>query len=168
MFMKKIHKLTLVLILVLAASFQQVKAQKIAHINSQELIVAMPEYKALQEKLNKLGKSYQDEITKMENELTAKLEKYNKEAASQTDETNLARQKEVQLDNQKLEQYKAEAAQELQKQEQEGMQPILDKAQKAVEEVAKEQGIQYVLNASALIVAEGKDLLPDVKAKLGI
>ncbi len=168
MFMKKIHKLTLVLILVLAASFQQVKAQKIAHINSQELIVAMPEYKALQEKLNKLGKSYQDEITKMENELTAKLEKYNKEAASQTEETNLARQKEVQMENQKLEQYKVEAAQELQKQEQEGMQPILDKAQKAVEEVAKEQGIQYVLNASALIVAEGKDLLPDVKAKLGI
>jgi len=161
--------ITLLFIAVMSLGFGlQSQAQKIAHINSEELISAMPEYKALQSKLEKLGKSYQDEIKNMENALKAKLQKYDQEASSQTNETNVARQQEVQLEAQKLDQYKATAMQDLQKQEQDGMKPILEKAQKAVEQVAAEQGIEYVINANTLIVAKGKDLLPDVKAKLGI
>ena len=48
------------------------------------------------------------------------------------------------------------------------MKPILDKAKQAIETVAKEQGFVYVLDASSLIVANGTDLLPAVKTKLGI
>ena len=160
---------TLLLFTVLTLGFTTAKAQtKVAHINSEELVAAMPEYKALQAKLERVGKTYQDDITALESTLKAKLEKFNAEAQSQTPETNARREREVQTDAQRIDQYKQEAMQDIQKQEAEGMRPIIEKAQKAVEEIAAAQGFSYVLNVNSLIVAEGKDLLADVKAKLGI
>jgi outer membrane protein len=76
--------------------------------------------------------------------------------------------KKCKLTLKKLRAFKSEAYKDLQKQENEGLMPILEKAQKAIEEVAAAQGFDYVINAKTLIVAKGKDLLPDVKAKLGI
>ena len=47
---------------------------------------------------------------------------------------------------------------------------ISDKAKEAIEQVAAAQGFDYVIDASpglGVIVAKGKDLLPDVKQALG-
>jgi len=160
---------TIVLVAILTLGFTNVKAQgKVAHINTEELVALMPETKALQAKLEKLGKTYDNEMKAKDAELKAKFEKYNAEFASQTEATNAERTKEVQLDAQKMEQFKAEAMRDLQMQEKEGLKPILEKAQKAINDVAAAQGYDYVLNAAMLVVAKGKDLLPDVKAKLGI
>ena len=49
--------------------------------------------------------------------------------------------------------------------------PIIEKAQKAIQDVAKEKGIKYVLDSApgkGLIVFDGEDLLPAVKTKLKI
>ncbi len=160
---------TIVLIAVFTLGFTNVKAQtKIAHINTEELVAAMPETKALQTKLEKLGKTYDNEMKAKETELKAKFERYNKEFESQTEVTNAQRTKEVQLEAQKIEQFKAEAMRDLQRQEQEGLKPILEKAEKAIDAVATAQGFDYVLNAATLVIAKGKDLLEDVKTKLGI
>ncbi|MDZ7615303.1 MAG: OmpH family outer membrane protein [Flavobacteriaceae bacterium] len=51
------------------------------------------------------------------------------------------------------------------------LKPVLEKAQTAVNQVAKEKGAQYVLDSSpgkGLLVFEGEDLMAPVKAKLGI
>ncbi len=160
---------TLVLLTVFTLGFTSVKAQtKVAHINTEELVASMPETKTLQAKLEKLSKTYDDEVKAKEEELKAKFQRYNSEFESQTEATNAERTKEVQTDAQKIEQFKAEAMRDLQKQEQEGLQPILEKAQKAIDEVASEQGFDYVLNVTMLVVAKGKDLLQDVKTKLNI
>lgn len=160
---------TIVLVTVLTLGFTTVKAQtKVAHINTEALVALMPATKTLKAKLEKLGKTYDNEMKAKEAELKAKFEKYNAEFESQTEATNAERTKEVQMEAQKMEQFKAEAMRDLQRQEQEGLKPILEKAQKAIDEVATEQGFDYVLNVSMLVVAKGKDLLPDVKAKLGI
>jgi len=157
------------LVVVLFVGFQSMQSQsKIAHINTDELVAAMPETKVLQAKLEVLGKSYNDEAAKKETELKAKFEKYNAEFGTQTELVNNQRTQEVQDDAKKIEQFKQEAYKDLQKVENEGLSPILEKAQKAIEEVATAQGFDYVINAQTLIVAKGKDLLADVKAKLGI
>ena len=160
---------TLLLITIFTLGFNTVSAQsKVAHINTDELIAAMPESQALQAKLEKLGKTYDDEVKAKENELKAKFQKYNAEFKTQTEETNKQRTEEVQNDAKKIEQYKAEAMKDLQKQQNDGLKPIIEKAMKAIEDVAAAQGFDYVLNVNTLVVAKGKDLLPDVKAKLGI
>ncbi len=160
---------TLLLVTIFTLGFTQVNAQsKVAHINTDQLMAAMPETKALNAKLEKLGKTYDDEVKAKEAELQAKFKKYNAEFKTQTEETNKQRTAEVQADAKKIEQYKAEAMKDLQKQQNDGLKPIIDKAMKAIEDVAAAQGYDYVLNANTLVVAKGKDLLPDVKAKLGI
>lgn len=160
---------TIVLVAILTLGFTSVKAQtKVAHINTEALVALMPATKTLKAKLEKLGKTYDNEMKTKEAELKAKFEKYNAEFASQTEATNAERTKEVQMEAQKMEQFKAEAMRDLQKQEQDGLKPILEAAQKAIDQVAAEQGYDYVLNVAMLVVAKGKDLLPDVKAKLGI
>jgi len=75
---------------------------------------------------------------------------------------------EVQKDQQNLQQASQVAREDLTKMRNEKLQPILDKAKTAIEAVAKAGGYTYVLEASTLIVADGIDLLPQVKTKLGI
>ena len=60
---------------------------------------------------------------------------------------------------------------EIQKKRFDLLKPIVEKAQKAVSDVASEKGFKYVMDSSpgkGLIVFEGEDLMPSVKTKLGI
>lgn len=160
---------TLLLIAIVTLGFNVAQAQtKVAHINTDLLLSLMPETKTLNADLEKLSKTYETELKAENDKLTAKLKKYEAEVNSQTDEVNQQRGAEVQQDQQNLYQASQVAREEISKKRDEQLKPILDKAKKAIEEVAKEQGFVYVLDASSLIVANGTDLLPAVKTKLGI
>ena len=68
------------------------------------------------------------------------------------------------------EQYQAQAQQDLQKKEIELLKPITEKAKNAILKVGNSQGFDYVLDSSqgqGVIMANGKDLLADVKSELG-
>lgn len=160
---------TLLLIAVIAVGFNTSYAQvKIGHISTDQLISLMPETQVLNTELEKKSKTYEDELKAENDKLEAKLKRYDAEAASQTNEVNAQRGAEVQKQQQQLYQATQVAREDLTKIRDERLKPILDKAKKAIEEVAAEGGYTYVLEASTLIVANGTDLLPLVKAKLGI
>lgn len=160
---------TLLLIAIITLGFNTVQAQtKIGHISTDLLISLMPETKALNTELEKLSKTYENELKAEEAKLEAKLKKYQAEQGSQTDEINQQRGAEVQQDQQNLYQASQVAREDITKKRNEKLKPILEKAKKAIDEIATEQGYTYVLEASTLIVANGTDLLPSVKSKLGI
>ena len=160
---------TLLLIALITLGFNTVQAQaKVGHISTDLLISLMPETKALNTELEKLSKTYESELKAEEAKYGAKLKKYQAEQASQTDEVNQQRAAEVQQDQQNLYQASQIAREDITKKRNEKLKPILEKAKKAIDEVATAQGFTYVLEASTLIVANGTDLLPAVKAKLGI
>ncbi|GAB1857866.1 OmpH family outer membrane protein [Flavobacteriaceae bacterium MHTCC 0001] len=143
---------------------------KIAHINSQDLIQAMPEMKQAKADLETLSKTYQTELQSLGEEFKKKVELYDREAATKTKEENTNRAKEVQTMEQSIREYQVKAQQDLQKKEFDLLKPITEKARAKILEVAKAQGYDYVLDSSqgATIMAEGKDLLEDVKKALGI
>ncbi len=143
-------------------------AQNIAHISTQELIKAMPEYTAAQAEIEKLEKTYEATIKTSLTELENKLKRYDAEAPTQTQEENQKRMQEVEGMKQSLGQYQQQAQQDLQKKEFDLLKPITEKAKAAIEKVAAAQNIDYVLEAGGLIVAKGKDLMADVKAELGL
>jgi outer membrane protein len=147
---------------------QMANAQKVAHINFEEVVANMPETLKLQADLEKLGKTYGEEITTAQKALKAKIDKYTAEEVSKTAAQNEERIKEVQEDQGKIQQLQQVAQQELQQKEKAALDPIIKKAQEAIKAVAKEKSIVYVLDAKALIVLEGEDLLPAVKTSLGI
>ncbi|SDS36936.1 periplasmic chaperone for outer membrane proteins Skp [Polaribacter sp. KT25b] len=143
-------------------------AQKIGHINYQRVIVNMPEARALQVTLEKLGKTYQDEIETMGKKIEAKRTKYTAEQNSQTPQINESRAQEVQQEIARYQQLRQTAAADIQQREQDGLKPISEKAQKAINEIAASKGILYVLEENSLIVKKGEDLYDAVKAKLGL
>jgi len=145
-----------------------VQAQKVAHINFEEVISLMPETSKLQADLEKLGKTYGEEISTAQKALKEKIDKYTAEEISQTAAQNEARIKEVQTDQSKIQQLQQVAQQELQMKEKTALEPIIKKAQEAIEAIAETKGIVYVLDAKALVVSKGEDLLPAVKTSLGI
>lgn len=152
-----------------ATSFTNAQS-KIAHINTTELIQSMPEMKAAQAEMEKLGKTYETDIQASAKELQDKMKLYDSQAASQTDEENKKRVLEVQGMEQSIRQYQAQAQQDLQKKELELLKPITEKAKAAILKVAKAQGFNYVLDSTqgqGVIMAEGNDLLSDVKKELG-
>ncbi len=155
----------------LFTAFNTAQAQSVAHIDSEQLLMSMPETKAMETELKKVQQTYADEYNAQATALQAKLKKYDAEAPTQTDVKNEERRVEVEGLKQKIQKYAQTADQEIQKKRFDLLKPIVEKAQKAVSDVAKEKGIKYVLDASpgkGLIVFEGEDLMATVKAKLGI
>jgi outer membrane protein len=155
----------------LLTAFNTVEAQNVAHIDSEQLLMAMPETKAMETELKKVQQTYADEYNAQATALQAKLQKYDQEAPTQTDAKNEERRVEVEGLKQKIQKYAQTADQEIQKKRFDLLKPIVEKAQKAVSDVATEKGVKYVLDSSpgkGLIVFEGEDLMPSVKTKLGI
>jgi outer membrane protein len=168
--MKLFKNLLLVSALFFAFAITQAQS-KVAHINTEELVSSMPETKQMQEELKKVAAAYDSEYKSQGSSLQAKLKKYGAEAATQTDTENAKREAEVQDLNKKIQLYAQTAQQELQKKEFDLYKPIAEKAEKAINDVAAEKGIEYVFDSSpgkGLLVYKGEDLMTAVKAKLGI
>lgn len=167
---RKLSLKTLLLATVLCIGFtSSTYAQtKVAHIDTEALIKAMPETKNAEAEIQKLGKTYEATIQESVKLLESKLKQYDAEAQSQTQEENQKRMEEVEGMKQSLAAYQQQAQKDLQQKEFDLLKPITEKAKAAIDKVAKSQGFNYVLDAKSLIVAEGKDLMSDVKSELGI
>ena len=153
-----------------ATTFTQAQS-KVAHINTTELIKVMPEMTTAQAEMDKLGKTYEADIAAMVTEYQNKMKQYEAEAATKTDEENQKRLVEVQTMQQNIQQFQGEAQQLMQKKEIDLLKPITEKAKAAILKVARAQGFSYVLdstNGGGVIMADGKNLLDDVKKELGM
>lgn len=166
--MKNLKTLLFAAVLFIGATGFTSAQGKIAHINKQELIKAMPEYAVAQAEIEKLSKTYEAEIQGSYKELDAKYKQYNAEAETKTEEENIARMQEVEGMKQSLGQYQQQAQKQLQEKEFNLLKPIVEKADNAIKAVAKAQGFEYVVDEAMLIVADGKNLMADVKKQLGM
>lgn len=169
--MKKMNLILVALMLFVGATSAINAQSKIAHIDAQELIEAMPEYKAAQNSLEKIQRSYETEIKAMMKELETKAKQYDGEAASKTDQENQRRIEEIQDMQNNIQAYRQQAMQDLDQKREDVFKPILEKAQNTIQKVGRAQGYDYVLDAtmgSGIILADGKDLLDDVKKDMGI
>ena len=168
--MKHLKNLILAVICVFLSSLSAYAQSKVAHINTQELVESMPEMMSAKSELEKLAKTYETDIQAMATELQSKIKQYDAESSTKTDEENGKRLQEVQSMEQSIRQYQAQAQQDLQKKEIELLKPITEKAKDAILKVGNSQGFNYVLDSSqgqGVIMANGKDLLADVKSELG-
>ena len=146
-------------------------AQKIGHVDTAKLFQEMPGTIKMKAELEKMSKTYRDEIVALEKRLQDKLKRYEAEAKAQTQDTNAKRQAEVQQDGARVQQAKQFATQELQKKEAELSNPLIIKAQQAIKDVAAEKGLIYIFNSAPggglIVFDKGIDIFNAVKAKLG-
>ncbi|MBP6673063.1 MAG: OmpH family outer membrane protein [Bacteroidetes bacterium] len=128
------------------ALFAQQSTQKIGYVNSETIIKELPEAKDSQMKLESILKGWQEEIEKRGAALQTKYEEYQKQSNMLNESAKQAKQKELVEEEQKLNQYRQEKQQELKVQQEKIMKPIQEKVFKAIEKVAKEQKLAFVLD----------------------
>lgn len=167
--MKKILKTALLALCV--AGGTSVSAQKLARINLEEVIVAMPEYKQMQTNMETYGKDLREMLETMQVEFNNKLNDYQKARTTLSEAQRSLKEQELQDSQTRLQEYYEKAQGDLQAKEQELTAPLVQKAQTAVKTVASKAGYTAVLPTSSLIYfneATVADLGPDVRKELGI
>lgn len=144
-------------------------AQKIAHLSLDSLVSSMPETKTAREQAQNYLKDLEKTVMSMEQELQTKYNDYLANEATMSDLVKKTKQEELQSLQKRIEDFKTQAQQDYQAKYQMLINPILEKAKKAIELVAKENGYKYVLDASAgfiLYSEPSDDILPAVKKKM--
>ena len=163
----------IVVVIVLFALCSNVSAQnfKMGYIDMDALIPTMSEYDTAMVKMQKFVQELQSELEVMNVERNRKIEEFTKNQ-TWTDLVRQSKEQEILFMNQNIERFQQQAQESYQQKEAELMQPIHEKANKAIETIAKEQSITYVISANPQILhfkAVGTvDLLPAVKKHLGI
>ncbi|MCB9251460.1 MAG: OmpH family outer membrane protein [Flavobacteriales bacterium] len=166
--MKKLV-LSLLMALCLVAG---VNAQsKIAHVNTAELMNAMPEMKEFEEKLKAHENLLRKQLEEMQNELQTNYYAYLNDTIS-PDAVMEIKKKKLEDLQANIQQFAQTAEQEMTKKKETLYLPIYNKAKTAISEVAKAKGYDYVLDSSeglgVLVVQPANDIINDVKKKLGI
>lgn len=166
--MKNLVK-SIAIVALTVGSVTMANAQKIAHISLDSLITIMPESKTAQDVAQKYLKDLETQVATMETELQTKYADYMKNQETYSALVKTTKEGELQDLNKRIEDFKAQAQQDYQRKYGELSKPIYDKAKKAIESVAKENGYKYVLDTSTgnvLYTESADDILPLVKKKL--
>lgn len=157
------------LLVTFSFAFSQ-KALKIGHVDSQELISLMPEKDSAQKKIQDYATELQKTSQTMQTEFQQKYQEYAEKGETFSKLIKENKEKELRGLQERMQQFEQNAKQDLQKKQADLFQPIIDKAKKAVSDVARKEGFTYVFDkSSGSIVFEGEgsiDLLPLVKKEL--
>jgi outer membrane protein len=165
--------LALLIIFVIAGYKAEAQNFKFAHINSDDLIRAIPDYDTAMAQLERSRKDLVNQLEIMQVELNNKYEAYNKTSKTLTDLVRQAKEQEIQDMNNRIQEFQQNAQNQLQEQQNQLTQPLFEKVDKAIKDVGKEGGYIYVFDVSkgqVLYFDETKstDIIKQVKAKLGI
>lgn len=165
-------KLTIVLfVVVISTSVFGQKTVKIGHINSNELLSAMPERTKIQKDLETYAADLRTTLETMRKEYETKIKDFQGKQDVMTEVIKNSKIKEITDLEKRITEFQQTAEADLQKKEEELLQPVIDKAKEAINTVAKEGAYTYVLDSSVGVVLysiEGDDILPLVKKKLGL
>ncbi|HEY9551206.1 MAG TPA: OmpH family outer membrane protein [Prevotella sp.] len=141
-------------------------AQKFGHINAQQVMNDMPEFVKARGELEATAKQYENDLKAMQEELQRKSEEYDKAKSTM----NATKQKEtetaLQTMYQKVQQTYQDNSQNIQKAQQEKMQPITTKLVNAIQAVGKAGGYVYIMDLSAGIPYISNTLSEDVTSKV--
>lgn len=160
-----------VVTIVAAGSLTFVQAQKIAHLSFDSLVNMMPETKIATEAAQTFLKGLEQESIAMQTELENKYKDYMEKQTTMSEILKRNREEELQQLQRRIEDFRTQADQEYRRKTADLTGPIMEKAKKGIDAVAKEGGYKYVLDTSAdrtnvLYHESSDDILMAVKKKL--
>ena len=147
------------------------KTVKLGHINSNDLMQIMPGRDSAQTVLQAEVQELETTLKTMQSEMEKRYNEYMENQSGWTELIRNTKQREIQDMGARIQEFQENAQKQLQQREQELLKPIIDRAKKAIEDVATEGGYSYVFDSgvSALLYSpESDDIMPLVKKKLGL
>ncbi len=166
--MKKIIIIAAMALVSLAATAQETK---IAYVDFNEVIMLMPEMDAARATLEENEMTQNEILQSMYEEYQTKVQQYQQKAETWTAAIRQSKENELMEIQSRLEQTQQSFATEINQLQQELQAPIVEKAQKTVNDLAKAKGVAVVLEKSSVIYidpAQCIDLTPEARTALNI
>ena len=166
--MKKVVSFIAVALIAISST---VSAQKVAHISLNDLLLLMPERKKAEADIQEYAKQLDNQLKSMSAEYEAKVGDYQAKEAMMTEPIKMDKQKEIAGLEDRIKEFQQTAQESLQKKQNELLEPMVNKAKKAVEDVAKELGYKNVIDSSVGVLLysdPADDIMAQVKKKMGI
>lgn len=144
---------------------------KLGHIDRQQLLLILPERKDAELKMQKFAEDLDKRLRAMgaEYESTVADARTRAEGLTNTEREMLMR--DIQQLEQRITEAQEKAQDDLGKQEEELLRPMVERTNKAIRDVATENNFTYIFDTSTgfvLYFDKGEDIMPLVKTKLGI
>lgn len=168
--MRKILLAVAIVLSVVSVSFAQ-STNKFGHINSQELMSLMPESQTIRTELEAYAKQLETQMQAMATEYQSKMTDYQTNEATWSALIKDSKAKEIADLERRIQEFQQSAQQDLSAKEQSLIEPVIKKAQDAIDAVAKANGYTYIFDTSVgsvIVYPEGDDIMALVKKHLGI
>lgn len=144
---------------------------KFGHINSQEVMQAMPEATTMRTEMEALQKQYEADEKAMIAEYQKKVEDYQAQESTMPDNMKQRKIQEIQDMEQKIQQARQDNQQALQKAYADKLTPIQNKVMDAIKAVGTAGGYVYIMETNSIPFINttlSTDVTAQVKAKLGL
>ena len=153
--------------------FVAVNAQgKFGHINSAEIIQAMPEYTTSQKEIMALQRQYEKKLDELQNDVRKKMEGYQKMPANTSEAARKSQEEDIRMAQSVVQGYYENSQKTLVDEQEKKLKVIRDKILEAVQAVGKAGGYVYIMDTTQGIpyisTTLSTDVTKEVKAKLGI
>ena len=142
---------------------------KIAWVNSAAIMEKLPEAQDAQHQIDKLVADWQEEMAKMQNDWQKRYEEYDKKKLIMTDQLRAQSEKELQDLEKKITDFRSKKfgqTGELFNKQNELMKPLQNKIFKVIQDIAKEEDYDYVLDKSGDILLLYTNDKFDITAKV--
>lgn len=170
--MNKLFKSAAILFLVTLTAFSFGQTMpKFGYIDSNELLDLMPGKDSIQNAIQNYGKSLESQLQTMYGEYQTKLQDYQANLRTMSDIIRQTKERELADLETRIQDFQQQAETDMQNKQVELLQPLIDKARKAIEDVGRENGYTYIFDVGVgtlLYFEKGDNILPLVKTKLGI
>ena len=166
--MKKIVLIAVAALFTVAASAQNLK---FAYVDFAELVQLMPEMDQARATLEENSKANEEILMSMYEEYQKKGQEYQQKASTWTPAIRESKEKELMDIQSRLEQTQQSLQMELQQLQNQLQAPVVEKAQKAVEVLAKSKGVAGVFEKASLLFvdpAQLVDLTAEARVALNI
>lgn len=146
-----------------------VAQQKFGYMNTQELIVQMPDYAEAQKKHEAFQLEQQQKYQKLVSEYQTKEASFGSTQATMTETEKNMIYSDLQALAQQIQQLEQSIPQVIQNHQSELIGKIVEKVQNAAKEVGAENGFLYIFDTNVLLYPDGgEDVTSLVKKKLGL
>jgi outer membrane protein len=164
-------KKTTFLVLLSFLTLNSIGQNKFGYIDSQELLILMPERKTAELEVQNFAKTLEAQLELMTAEYQESVQDYQSNEATYSDLVKQDKVAAITGLEQRIQAFQQNAQQSLQKKEQELLEPILTKARQAIEDVAAEGNFTYIFDksqGSILYAKESENVITLVKKKLNL
>lgn len=136
----------LLLALITISGNTEAQDLKIGYVDPQEILVKMPEYAAVERRLQNFAERKRDEFSKLQGEFEKRANDFQQKSSVLSIEARNTEGRALEGIRDRLENFQSQYQEDLMKEQQTQLTPLFEKIDKGIADVANEMGITFVLN----------------------